>query len=74
MRTLQVGSAGSHKGSIHKKLCAHYAWIFRTVPWERECDAEVFRAKDAYFTIRPNPLSLLPKGALTCPSRQIAWH
>lgn len=35
MRTLQVGSVGSHKGSIHKKLCTHYAWIFTHCPGEK---------------------------------------
>lgn len=52
-----MGSVGRHKGSIHKKLCTHYAWIFTHCPGKK-FDAE----QDVYFTIRPNPLSLLPKG------------
>lgn len=44
MRTLQVGSVGSHKGFIHKKLCVHYAWIFTHCPG-KICNAWVFRAR-----------------------------
>lgn len=44
MSARQVGSMGSHKGFIHKKLCAHYAWIFTHCPG-KICNAQFFRAR-----------------------------
>lgn len=49
MRARQAGSAGSHKGFIHKKVRAHCARIFAHGPG-KVCAAQRF-GRDAYFAV-----------------------